>query len=136
MMVRINGLIQPKGRPRFARRGAYVKTYTPKATKDSEEYIRAEYLRQTRQKQPLEGAVNVCIEFHYAPPKGTSKTQTVEMLMGKIHRTKKPDIDNLEKTILDALNGVAWVDDKQIIELHAIKKYDSQDYTIIYVEAV
>lgn len=45
------------------------------------------------------------------------------MNMGKIFPTKKPDIDNVIKVIADALNGVAYDDDKQIIDVSARKVY-------------
>ena len=43
------------------------------------------------------------------------------------------DLDNIAKTILDALNGVAYKDDKQVQELHVAKKYSDTDYDYVEV---
>ena len=46
--------------------------------------------------------------------------------------TKKPDLDNLVKSVLDGLNGIAYVDDNQIIDIEARKEYGL--YNSIYIE--
>ena len=38
----------------------------------------------------------------------------------------KPDIDNIAKSVLDGLNGTAWGDDTQVVEM-SIKKYYALD---------
>ncbi|WXL80106.1 RusA family crossover junction endodeoxyribonuclease [Clostridium perfringens] len=43
---------------------------------------------------------------------------------------KKPDADNIGKIILDSLNGIAYKDDSQIIELSVIKSYTEDDERI------
>ena len=48
----------------------------------------------------------------------------------------RPDIDNLVKIVLDGLNGVAFMDDKQVIELYAIKRYSIEPRTEIMVEEI
>ena len=45
------------------------------------------------------------------------------MADGKILPTKKPDVDNVVKSIFDGLNKVAFKDDTQIVELHCSKRY-------------
>lgn len=40
---------------------------------------------------------------------------------------KKPDADNILKAVLDALNGVAYEDDRQVVEVLCIKKYIGGD---------
>jgi|SRR5262245_1000620 len=39
------------------------------------------------------------------------------------HHTVKPDIDKLSRCVLDALSGVLFADDAQVIELHVRKVY-------------
>ena len=56
-------------------------------------------------------------------PKSESKKRKADMLAGKILHTKKIDCDNLCKTVLDALNGIAYDDDKQVCRLYAEKRY-------------
>lgn len=110
-----------------------MRIYTPKATKQSEEHVREEYLMQTHGKK-LEGAIIVDIMCYYAPPKSCSKSQKKLMESGSIQRTVKPDVDNLAKTVLDALKGVAWDDDKQIVRLCVGKGYAEMDCAVITVE--
>ena len=45
--------------------------------------------------------------------------------MGMIKPTKKPDCDNIAKIVLDSLNGIAFMDDKQVVNLVVTKNYDS-----------
>ncbi len=56
------------------------------------------------------------------------------MLDGFIHPTKKPDIDNATKLILDSLNGVAWKDDNQVCFQCAMKIYSEQPCVRVIIE--
>ena len=42
-----------------------------------------------------------------------------------IARNKIYKLDNIAKIVLDALNGVAWSDDKCVVDLHVAKYYAS-----------
>jgi len=75
--------------------------------------------------------LSVYIQYHISPPKSLSLLKRLK-LIGTFH-TKKPDIDNLSKIILDALNGYAWKDDAQVAELSAIKIYAKEEKTIIKI---
>ena len=63
-----------------------------------------------------------------------SKPKKEKAERGLIRPTVRPDIDNLVKIILDGLNGVAFMDDKQVIELYATKWYSAEPRTEIMVE--
>lgn len=73
--------------------------------------------------QPLEGALSVEIAFYRAVQKSLSKKERVRRLKGAHRPTIKPDLDNYIKSTLDALNGVIWADDNEIVELQAHKFY-------------
>lgn len=60
-------------------------------------------------------------------PKSTSKKARTAMLSGQTYPTKKPDVDNVVKIVLDALNGFAWHDDAQVIDLHISKTYTERE---------
>ena len=60
---------------------------------------------------------------YYPIAKSTSKKKRQQMLAGLIRPTKKPDLDNVIKSILDALNKVAYHDDTQIVSLSVEKFY-------------
>ena len=111
-----------KGRPRFTMRGGFPKTYTPKDTREYEDMIRECYFLQCGQKQ-FPGAVSVEIVARFGVPKSTSRRDKAEMLAGIIPHTKKPDVDNISKVVLDALNGVAFPDDKAVVSLSIRKEY-------------
>lgn len=107
------GKVKGKGRPRFTRGG---RPYTPKATRDYERAIREAYENATgRPPEPFSGPIAVCIKTYRQLPKSTPKSVTSEP------DTHKPDADNVAKIVLDALNGVAWEDDAQVVRLTAYK---------------
>lgn len=70
------------------------------------------------------------------PPKSMSRKRQYQALMGEVRPTTKPDLDNLLKSVKDALNGVAYVDDSQIVTITAEKAYGEQPKTIIQVTAL
>ncbi len=120
----VPGSTMCKQRPKFTRRGNFVKTYTPKKTMDYQKKVRIEYNKVARGKK-LEGAVKADICAIYEPPKHVSKATRTKMINGEIPYTKKYDIDNILKSILDGLNQIAYDDDAQINEAHITKMYGS-----------
>lgn len=125
--VRFTVYGEPKGkaRPRFARMGKSVRTYTPAATANYENLIKLSYLREN-QGMHLGGALEANITGFFPVPKSESRKRKAAMLEGMLHHTKKIDCDNLAKTILDALNGIAYEDDRQICRLTVEKLYSNE----------
>ena len=122
-MVVIYGEPQAKGRPRFAKRGNFISTYTPKETLSYENLVKVEYREQCANYYP-EKELTCEITAYFGIPKSTSKKKEKFMIEKEIRPMKKPDIDNIAKIILDALNGVAYKDDTQIVNL-IVRKYYS-----------
>lgn len=120
-----------KARPRFTRTGH---TYTPSKTKTYEKAI-GDYWKQATKGFKFEKwqALRVSIVFGMPIPKSTSKRKAQLMANGTIKHTKKADIDNLAKAVLDGLNGIAWADDSQIERLSVMKEYAKEPYVYIYV---
>lgn len=116
---------EPKGkaRPRMSTRTGVA--YTPKKTIEYENWVRECYLL-TKEKQRLEGQIRADIKVFYSIPKSISKKKRIEMIEGKLRPTKKPDVDNIAKIILDSLNGIAYDDDKQIVGC-CIEKWYGED---------
>ena len=133
LTVTVPGAPQPKGRPRFARVGGFVKTYTPSKTRAYETIVALEGKVAMKGRLPLEGALRVAIEAYMPIPKSTSKKDLALMAEGKIHHTKKPDVDNIGKLCGDALNGICWVDDSQIVQLTIAKMYSNNPRLIINI---
>lgn len=114
---------QGKARPRFTRFG---KPYTPKKTEDYEQYIREVFMDcYPRWNKPLETDLKIIIVALFEPAKSYSKRKTADCLEGLIRPHKKPDLDNIAKVVLDALNGLVYADDKQVTDLRIRKRYDT-----------
>ena len=110
-----------KQRPRFTKMG---RTYTPKKTSDYESQIKAQALSAMGSAEPLETPVAVYIYINHAIPVSYSKKRRADCLAG-VERPKVNDIDNVCKCVLDAMNGIVFVDDKQVVSLHATKRFDT-----------
>ena len=113
-----------KGRPRFARRGKWVQAYTPDKTVQYENLVKLSYAQYDGIK--LIGAIRAEIQAYFPIPKSASKKKQALMLENKEKYVKKPDVENIVKGILDALNGIAYDDDSQITELLVTKAYSDK----------
>ena len=131
MIFEILGKPYGKGRPRFMRNGH---TYTPQETTNYENLVRLAYQQAGCEK--LNGEIRAVIIAVYPIPKSTSKKKRAEMLDRVIKPTVKPDCDNIAKTILDALNKIAYDDDSQVIDLRVIKEYGEVAKVIVELEEV
>ena len=122
---KIPGKAQAKQRPRMGRSGI---VYTPKETLVYENYVKMCYSDYAKQFGwlPYENQVRAEIEVLVAVPKSDSKTKKKAKIEGMIRPAVKPDCDNLAKSILDSLNGLAYRDDKQVVEL-VVKKYYAEN---------
>ena len=128
----IPGMITGKGRPRVNTTTAIA--YTPAKTKEYEELVKQYFIIKYRRINPLEGRIKINITAYFSVPKNTSKKQEENMLNNAISPTKKPDIDNIAKIILDALNKLAFKDDNQITKLEIEKKYGTEEKISVKVE--
>ena len=126
------GNIIGKQRPRI---NTYTyNVYTPTKTKDYEEYIQQNFKIKYPNHEILEGRISVEIVAFLEIPKNTSKKKTIEMLNDNISPTKKPDIDNIAKSVLDALNKFVFKDDNQVTKLIVEKKYSEVEKVYIKIE--
>ena len=121
----VPGKIIGKGRPRV---NSYTgNVYTPTRTKDYETLVEQYFLLKYPRFKPFEGRVQVEINALFEVPKSTKQSDKELMLENKINPTKKPDIDNIVKIILDAMNGIAFKDDTQITKLFVEKTYSTSE---------
>lgn len=123
-----------KQRPRFSRTSTGVRTYTPRKTQEYEDLVRISYRQVSKQK--LEGAISATIYGYFEHPKSVSKKQREQMLKGEISYIKKIDSDNLAKSILDALNRVAYDDDSQVCLLIVQKLYGEKARVEVVLEEI
>lgn len=136
----VYGEPQGKARPRVVRNRFTGNTiaYTPEKTTAYEETVRGAFREEAHNQK-----VGVCCPFGSSPIyikitaffkiPVTTKTKKEQMLQGKILPTKKPDCDNIAKIICDALNGVAYDDDKQIVALKVTKIYSAEPRVLVWV---
>lgn len=126
----VAGKVQAKQRPRFNGKFAY----TPKETIAYENWVKTCYLDKYRGQKPLENPLKVKIIAYYEVPKSASKKKKLQMLHNEIFPTVKPDTDNIAKGILDSLNGIAYLDDKQVVKLEVEKYYSNNGYVAVMIE--
>jgi Holliday junction resolvase RusA-like endonuclease len=119
----VEGTPVPKGRPRFARRGKFVSTYSPKTTVDYETKVSESAKLAMGASEPLETPVGAYIYITLPVPASYSKKRTQACLSGQERPTKKSDIDNYCKAIFDGMNGIVFVDDSLVVSLYATKVY-------------
>ena len=122
----VDGAAVPKQRPRISGRRAY----TPKRTKDYEERVLNEFRSSYQGFYPAFGKdapVRICISIYQAIPKSWSKKKCLQAERGEIvPLSRNGDIDNIAKSILDALNGFAYEDDCQVTTLIITKQYGAE----------
>lgn len=128
----VPGAIKGKGRPRVNSYTGIV--YTPTKTKDYEYLVEQYFLLKYPKFKPLEGRVAVNITATFDIPKSTKKQDINKMLENSISPTKKPDIDNIVKIILDAMNKLAFKDDTQITKLSVEKIYGTEEKVSVIIE--
>ncbi len=93
LTLTVPGRPVPKARPRV---GANGHVYTPKETQQAEAAVGWAARGALRGKKPTTGPVSITVAFHVAD-------------------RRRRDVDNLLKTVLDGLNGIAWADDSQVV---------------------
>jgi Holliday junction resolvase RusA-like endonuclease len=112
-----------KGRPRFSTIHGYVQTHTPAKTKIYEAIVRAYAEKAMGGAAPLGCPLYVKVYLYLEIPASWSKHKKELALSGELLPTGKPDKDNFEKALFDALNGVVWLDDCQITDSFTNKRY-------------
>ena len=120
---KVDGAAVPTQRPRISGRRAY----TPKRTKDYEERVLNAFRSSYGGFYPAFGKdtpVRICISVIQEIPKSWSKKKRLQAELGNIvPLSRNGDIDNIAKSILDALNGFAYEDDCQVTTLIVTKQY-------------
>jgi Holliday junction resolvase RusA-like endonuclease len=123
----VPGAPVPKGRPRLSTINGQARAFTPTKTRRYEDLIRLEAGNVMEARAQLQGPTSVRIRAYMPMPqamaKSKLKSQSAEA--GVIRPLTKPDVDNFAK-VIDALNGIVWPDDNQVVELTVEKFYSSR----------
>lgn len=116
----------PQGRPKVARIGNRVVAYDPPKSRKYKDLVKlwaTTQLKKLGDFKPLEEAVCVEIVFYLPIPPSWPKHKRQDAEYGVMRPTKKPDIDNLYKGLIDALTGIVWKDDSIITDASIKKRY-------------
>lgn len=108
------------------------RTYLPSRTRDWMSMVQAEAAKVAPD-EPWLGAIAVEIDSYRLPPKSLSKRRRDEALGGTRRPTSRPDCDNLSKGICDALSGLVFADDAQVVTLRVAKWFGAREETRIVV---
>lgn len=130
--ITVPGVPVSKGRPRFDRRTG--RAYTPETTVNAENWIRWHATREV--KDPLTGALFVGVSAYFPIPKSATKAKKADMAANKLRPVTGKDADNIAKAVCDAMNGVAYIDDAQIVELHITKRFSEDPRTVIVIREI
>ena len=123
-----------KGRPRFRKFGNFVSTYNDKKTQSYEALVKQCAKEAFGSNEILETPINLYLYIKLPIPKSYSKKRTEACLNGSEKPAKKPDIDNVLKSVMDGLNGVIYKDDNQVVNVHMKKTYDLNPGINIYLK--
>lgn len=121
---------KPMGKQR-ARSTSFGKMYTPVTTVQYENLIKMTY-GELKRDMIQEGSIHLSIEALMPIPISWSKKKQNSSI-GRMC-TNRPDVDNIAKIVMDALNGIAWKDDSQVAVLLIVKRYSEQPRLKVRIE--
>lgn len=126
----VPGAVVGKGRARIGKVGPHARMFTPEKTVNYENLVKTQAyiafcdrLYAGASGGLLEGALQANLLIGVAIPASFSKKKRAQALAGEIYPTTKPDLDNCIKSVFDAMNGVVYADDKQIVTTVTKKRY-------------
>jgi Holliday junction resolvase RusA-like endonuclease len=138
ILVVAKGAPVPKGRPRIGKsKAGFAIAFTPAKTRKYEDFVRFCASEVMKDRLPITSQpILAHVRAYLPPPQSWSNKRKQEAYSGLIRPTKKPDVDNYLKAALDALNGICFGDDSQIVSLSVIKKYSDNPRLEIEINAI
>lgn len=122
-----------KGRPRIGKVGQHARMFTPGKTVSYESTVALSAQQAMQGRGLIEGPVKVLMRMTLVIPASWSRKKQEQAVAGLIRPTTKPDTDNVIKAIFDAINGVVWRDDVQVVELGVSKVYGTVPGVSVHV---
>lgn len=123
-----------KDRPRFTNGRCYTTERTKLAEDAIAWVVKAEMIKQNV--SIFDKAISMGLEFGFKLPRNMTKAEKEMLKDNQFHNIKKPDLDNICKLVMDSLNKVAYVDDKLIVHLNAVKIFGEEDFINIKIEEI
>lgn len=125
ILITIPGEPCAQGRPRISTAGGFPRAYDPAKSRNYKAFVKL----IAQEEIPVQGwrytelPLAVTITAYMSIPSSKSKKFKQAAALGVERPTKKPDIDNIFKCVTDALSGIAYKDDKQIVAATVNKRY-------------
>jgi Holliday junction resolvase RusA-like endonuclease len=131
----VPGKPMAKERPRATRAGNGVRMYTPAKTVSYESTVALFAKSALGAALPIARDIPLAMTLIevFAVPASWSRKKRAQALDGELFPTVKPDIDNVSKIIADALNTIVYVDDSQIVQMYADKRYGEVPGVIVNI---
>jgi Holliday junction resolvase RusA-like endonuclease len=120
VIIVLPGPPKGKGRPRFSRKLGIA--YTPTETRNYEGMLRDCAVNAMDGRPPIKGPVCLTVVSYFPIAPSWSKKKQTKAANGLIFPTVRPDVDNIVK-MTDALNGIVWDDDRQVISCEVFKRF-------------
>lgn len=138
LLIMIPGEPCAQGRPRFSTAGGFVKAYDPDKSRNYKAYVKMCAIKSMQEQgwTLTEKALSIEIRAFMSIPSSKSKKFKQAAIVGIERPTKKPDVDNVFKILTDALSGIAYKDDKQIVSAFISKYYADEPRVDIFIKAV
>lgn len=114
-----------QGRARAAIIGGHVRLYDPAKSRSYKQWVYDEAVK-VRPPAPLEGPISLTVLVYRSIPKGFSKAKRLAAMCGRIRPTTKPDLKNILAGVEDALKGIIWRDDSQVVDFGESGKWYSE----------
>lgn len=132
--LEVPGEVVAQSRPRFKRMKDFVTTYDPKRSKDYKQIVADTFKKKYPDAEPIEGGIWFGLTVFMPIPKSYPKWKKKLALKNELFPAKRPDIDNYFKSVTDALIGLAYKDDKQIVSSTMAKRYGMSPKAIIFIK--
>ena len=114
-------------RHRASCRGGFARMYLPSDHPVHDYKRRIITAAHTQNIRKIEGPVRLDLMFAFTQPKGRARQ----------FKISKPDLDNLEKAVMDALTEAGvWCDDAQVVEKHSVKVFGATDATSVFITPI
>lgn len=133
MIFEIIGEPVGKMRPRATNKGGYVRMYTPTETVNYESFVKLSFVNAFPEHVLITKPIVMKIWVYKRIADSIPAKKRELMLSGDLQVETKPDLDNIIKTICDALNNVAYVDDRLIVGLFATKQYSEVSKVVVEI---
>ena len=134
VVIELSGDPRGKGRPRFNR--STGRAYTPTGTRSYEEHLGRAAKTAMRGASPISGPVRMEVVVMLSVPASWKPSERAAALLGLRHPTTSRDVDNFLKIASDALNGIVYRDDGQVVSARITKRYSDKPGMRIQVEAM